>query len=645
MIRVAIYSRYSSENQSENSIEDQIRLCRERAEREGWHIAEVYTDAAISGSSILRRPGVQMLMQEAMRGTVDIVLAEALDRVSRDQEDIAGIYKRLEFSGVKMITLSEGEITPLHIGLKGTMNQIFLKDLRDKVKRGQRGRIENGKSGGGNAYGYDVLRELDTRGEIIRGERRVNEQQAAIVRRIFQDYKNGLSPKAIAARLNAEQVEGPSGLGWSASTITGNWQRGTGILNNEMYIGELVWNRVSYPKDPRTGRKVSRLNPESEWIRKTVPEMRILDQGLWDAVKGRQRKWRCKADEFWQQQRPKYIFSRLLECGCCQGGMSKMSSDRYGCSTARNKGIALCSNKRMIKQADLEHTVLSVLQERLMQPELVAKFAEEYTAHINKLRMERNASLVGYHKELAKLRRKDKRMVQAIMDGYASPQLKADMDAMVERQNELIALIESTDEAPVLLHPNMALRYRQEVNALVRSLNDDAHRHEATELIRSLIQKVVLTPDPKSAGLLIDVHGDLAGILNIAVGEAECEELDLKQIRLVVGIPEPVKPTVSPKVAAANRMKALQAANMGVGKMVAAEASKLGHTVGKMVAVEASKLGRSASKLMAVECDHLGEHATTVPGSHQLVETSTMLVEPRGVEPLTSSLRTRRSTN
>ena len=87
---------------------------------------------------------------------VDMMLAEALDRISRDQEDIAGIYKRMRYADVKMFTLSEGEISELHVGLKGTMNALFLKDLADKTRRGQRGRVEAGKSGGGNAYGYDV---------------------------------------------------------------------------------------------------------------------------------------------------------------------------------------------------------------------------------------------------------------------------------------------------------------------------------------------------------------------------------------------------------------------------------------------------------------------------------------------------------
>ena len=71
-----------------------------------------------------------------------------------------------------------------------------------------------------------------------------------------------------------EQVRGPS-------TIYGNWRRGTGVLNNELYIGRLVWNRLRYLKDPDSGKRASRLNPESEWIVKDVPELRIVDDGLW----------------------------------------------------------------------------------------------------------------------------------------------------------------------------------------------------------------------------------------------------------------------------------------------------------------------------------------------------------------------------
>ncbi len=109
--RISIYARYSSDLQSEASIEDQIRLCSEKAAQEDWNVVNCYTDAGISGASLMRRPGIQSLLIAALNGEFDILVAEALDRLSRDQEDIAGIFKRMEFAGVKIITLSEGLIS------------------------------------------------------------------------------------------------------------------------------------------------------------------------------------------------------------------------------------------------------------------------------------------------------------------------------------------------------------------------------------------------------------------------------------------------------------------------------------------------------------------------------------------------------
>jgi DNA invertase Pin-like site-specific DNA recombinase len=140
MTRIALYARYSSDQQREASIEDQLRLCRLYAEKQGWVVAETYHDRAVSGASLIR-PGIQELLADALRGRFQVVLAEALDRISRDQEDVAGVFKRMAFAGVKIITLSEGEITHLHVGLKGTMNALFLKDLADKTRRGMRGRV------------------------------------------------------------------------------------------------------------------------------------------------------------------------------------------------------------------------------------------------------------------------------------------------------------------------------------------------------------------------------------------------------------------------------------------------------------------------------------------------------------------------
>jgi DNA invertase Pin-like site-specific DNA recombinase len=101
-----------------------------------------------------------------------------------------------------MLTLSEGPISELHIGFKGTMGALYLKDLADKTRRGLRGRVEAGLSGGGNAYGYDVVTKFAANGEPVRGERRINADEAAVVYQIFSDYAAGKSPKAIALALN-----------------------------------------------------------------------------------------------------------------------------------------------------------------------------------------------------------------------------------------------------------------------------------------------------------------------------------------------------------------------------------------------------------------------------------------------------------
>ena len=250
-MKVAIYARYSSENQREASIEDQFRICREFARKQGWTIAGEYSDHAISGATLLR-PGFQAMMAEALRGRVDVVMAEALDRFSRDQEDTAGLFKRLTFAGVGIVTLAEGDITFLHIGLKGTMNAMFLKELADKTRRGLRGRVELGKSGGGVSFGYQVVRTFKD-GAVSTGEREIVPEEADTIRQIFKQYAAGVSPKQIAKSLNRDGLRGPHGALWSSSTIHGNPKRGTGILHNELYISRMVWNKLRYLKRPGHG--------------------------------------------------------------------------------------------------------------------------------------------------------------------------------------------------------------------------------------------------------------------------------------------------------------------------------------------------------------------------------------------------------
>ena len=366
-MKVAIYARYSSDNQRDASIADQFRICREFAARQGWTVVQEFTDHAISGATLLRS-GFQALMRDALNRRFDVVLAESLDRFSRDQEDTAGLFKRLTFAGVNIVTLAEGDITHLHIGFKGTMNALFLKDLAEKTHRGLRGRVESGKAGGGLCYGYRVVKSL-AGGTLTTGEREIEPGEAAIVDRIFREYVAGIAPKAIAKRLNQDRIAGPFGGTWSPSTIHGNPKRGTGVLNNELYIGRLIWNRLRYVKNPDTGKRISRLNPKAEWITKEIPSLRIVSDELWNATKDRQsatRRTITRAGNIGFARRPQYLFSGLSKCGVCGAGFIMAGRNRLACFGAREKGT--CDNRLTIRRDEVEARVLKALAGEAPEP-------------------------------------------------------------------------------------------------------------------------------------------------------------------------------------------------------------------------------------------------------------------------------------
>jgi site-specific DNA recombinase len=517
MTRAAIYARYSSDNQRDASIEDQVRQCRARIEQEQWQLGEAYSDHAISGATTLR-PGYQKMLEDARAGRFDVLVAEALDRLSRDQENIAGLFKQLCFAGVRLVTLSEGEIGELHVGLKGTMNALFLKDLAHKTRRGLEGRVRQGKSGGGLCFGYDVVRKVNASGEALHGERRINQGEAAIVRRIFEEFAKGRSPRAIAQSLNKAGIAGPGGRSWGPSTIYGNWRRGTGLLNNELYIGRLVWNRQQFIKDPANGRRQARLNPEAKWIIEEVPHLRIVDDHLWNVVKERQRGSRLrimtedKGIRSERARRPNYLLSGLLKCGACGGGFSKISQSHYGCSTARNKGP--CDNLLAVRRDKLEATVLDGLKHQLMHPELVAAFVDEFHREINRRRAEGDGCRDRTARDLEKAEREIGRLIEAIKAGVPGASVKDEMTALEGRRVELLARLEATPPSMPRLHPNLAELYRQKVTNLAEALNDEHTRLEAAECIRELIDEIRLVPE--NGKLRVELYGELAALLNLA---------------------------------------------------------------------------------------------------------------------------------
>jgi site-specific DNA recombinase len=523
MIRAAIYARYSSELQSESSIDDQTRDCKLRIKREGWSLADIYTDAAISGSTTLR-PGYQKMLSDTRAKKFDVIVAEALDRLSRDQEDIAALYKQFEFSGVRLITLSEGEINELHIGLKGTMNALFLKDLAIKIKRGQRGNIESGRASGGLSYGYKVLIEYDAKGLPIRGKRSIDEDQASIIRRIYTQYTNGESPRAIAASLNRDNIPGPKGGQWNASTINGNRARRNGILLNEAYIGLLIYNRTTMLKDPLTGKRVHKINPFEEWQIKEVPELQIVSNELWDKVQSIKNSFAPLATH--KRRRPKRLLSGLIRCGTCGGSYTVIGENRFGCSAHREKGN--CTNNRTISAAILEDRVLSGVKERLLAPDMLREFTKQIKAEIHKLNNGQGRHRDALFADKIATNQKIDQLVTAIENGLFTPQLKIRIEKLEKQRQEIERQLSSLPETPqVSILPNLPEVYRKQIENLSGTLNaDDACRSEAIPILRSLIDKIVVHKRQGRGNVDLELFGSLSKIIDLAGGK-NAKEVDV----------------------------------------------------------------------------------------------------------------------
>ena len=493
----------------------------------------------MSGASALR-PGYQALLGDVRAADFDVIVVEALDRLSRDQEDVAGLFKRCRFAGVRIVTLAEGEITDLHVGLKGAMNALFLQDLAEKTRRGLRGRVEAGASGGGLTYGYDVVQEAEER-----GGRRINEVEADIVRWICQAYADGLSPKRIAHALNAQEVFAPRGGHWAATTINGNRARGTGIINNELYVGRQVWNRLRYIKDPDTGKRRSRLNDSKAVVVTDVSDLRIVDHDLWARIRTRQDQLgERKAGEkdqtdkpFWSQQRPRYLFSGLMKCGVCGGGFSKISAAHFGCSTARNKGSMACSNMLTLRRDRLESTVLDGLRERLMDPDLFETIAAEFTREWNRLQAEASGEMAARKSELSRVNAQLERLVDALVAGTPVSAIKNRMDSLEGRRITLEAELAGLAIPAPRMHPNLAVVYREKVASLIEALAE-IDSAQLRNLVRALVDEIRLVPE--DAGLRIEVRGELAAILGLAsAGNSqrpgdEAEALAV-QVKMVAG--------------------------------------------------------------------------------------------------------------
>jgi DNA invertase Pin-like site-specific DNA recombinase len=299
MLKAAVYARFSSDLQRKTSIEDQIQVCRIAAPRLGCLVieSELYHDEELSGATGYRA-GYQALLLAAKARRFDAILVESQDRLWRNQGEMHQALERLTFWNVRVFSVATGsDLTDrtgrLVASVMGWKDEAFLADLRDKTRRGMQGQLLRGLSTGGRAYGYRSELVHDANGSVVGYRGVIEPTEAAVVRRIFELYKEGMAPKTIARRLNTQSVPPPRAargrriLGWIWTTINGSPKKAIGILNNPLYAGQAVWNRSQKIRDPDKGKRVMRARPPDEWVWTEAPELRIVPPALWEAVQAR----------------------------------------------------------------------------------------------------------------------------------------------------------------------------------------------------------------------------------------------------------------------------------------------------------------------------------------------------------------------
>ena len=338
--RVALYARYSSHLQNPKSIQDQLAECRRHIRNLGGTVVAEYSDAAISGSTISTRPGIEALLRDCRSNAFTAVCTEALDRISRDTVDTARIHKELDFCQVSLITINEGPIGPIIAAFKGTMNAMFLKDLATKVRRGHMGLIRDGRQITHPPYGYRIANRIEG-AHVVRGIREIDPEQSPIVRRIYALYLRGESARAIARLLNKDGVPSASpSKGWTHTTLLGTYAS-TGVLNNPLYKGELVYGVTQHLTDPATAKRVYRLRPKETWTVAQVPHLQIIDDWTWNVVQERihsrsmPRKHLSSVPLLVRGAMP---LTPLLRCSHCKGPVRTIARNRWACNTSRARG-------------------------------------------------------------------------------------------------------------------------------------------------------------------------------------------------------------------------------------------------------------------------------------------------------------------
>ena len=575
--RCAIYARYSSDMQRESSIEDQIRKCREYAAKQEWIVVEDYIryDQAVSGATD-RRPALQSLLASAEQkpSPFDVLLVDDTSRLARNLEDQRSFVKLLWFLNVSVVSVSQGldssnESADISFTVLGLLDERFLKDLANKVRRGQEGCVLGDKYiAGGRCYGYenvpdeDPTRPGDYGRAFVRGVmRRVNSKEKPIVERIFQMYETGFSFDKIAKSLRADGVPAPrpprknSVRGWSADGISA-------MLRNPIYIGQYIWKRTINIRDPRTRKMETRAVPEAEWVRSCRPDWRIISDDLWNRVQERRAMRRHigfrKLGGLGRTKRSQeYLFSGLLFCGAASLNTPDGSCDRpitivdsgeivrYGCGAHRYKGA--CTNALTIRRDSLEQQLLRWLTHDLLQGDRLERVAKSFRARLEACIAERQLEACKCAINVPELRKeRSEKMQEAwsltefiVASGSQTFEtVKARLataEARIKDIDELLALAKQP-ETIAFTAEKMAEYLRQSLANFQCVLTSTPL--VGKEIIRKHIRKITLTPDELNgkrmfhAAVEFELPGGNSGVMLTESQDASMQQYGFSTITI-----------------------------------------------------------------------------------------------------------------
>lgn len=474
-LKTALYARFSSDNQRDTSIDDQVHLCGDFIERNGGSLSSslVLTDYAVSGT-VLARAGFDRLLELVASRGVDLVITESGDRLTRDLGDADRLWKLCEFNNVRIICVSDGidsarDGSRMAFRFKAIMSDEYVRDLAKKTYRGLSGQFSRDFSTGGLAYGYRSTPVMNGGREPEGYTIEIDLEKAATVHQIFSWYAEGHSFIAIADKLNKAGVLPPRA--GSKNSAKRFWRKSTlsTIVANRTYLGEFTFGVKSWRKDPVTRNRRYVMRAAHDVHRDVRPHLAIIQQELFEACVAR----RKQVSEYKApRQRTSQPFSGLIFCGLCGSRMGDAGGSKhryYRCSGAREGGI--CGNHAPLRSDMLLDAATAALQRVLSSPKVWEDLEREIKEQLGAFQVTTREEETRLHHDLGKVESEIKRLVDFIATTEAASgsydAIRTSLEAATVRKTtikaKLAALAAACPEAPRTPSPDEIAQLAAEV--------------------------------------------------------------------------------------------------------------------------------------------------------------------------------------